>query len=287
MSVSAFAPGKLILMGEHAVVYGHPAVAMAVNRGTRVTLSSSSGPTALEQSPVSDPRLLQAIHSVLPEHGISVHIESNLPIGRGMGSSAALAVALARSAMLWEKVPATDEAINKRAFAIERIFHGNPSGVDHTVSMRGGVVQYQKGTNGPTFQGIDMPELPIVVIDSGTAGNTAQMVEHVKARLNSVRTYIEQIGALVTDSMPAMQRGDKPAVGQAWHENHLLLRALGVSTPALDEIVRLAFDTGAYGAKMAGAGGGGVVIALTDDPIPLIAKAKANRWTAFQIFLHT
>ena len=171
MTISAFAPGKLILMGEHAVVYGHPAVAMAVNRGTKVTLSPCSGPTVLEESTVRDPRLMQAVHSVLPEQGISVHIESDLPIGRGMGSSAALAVALARAAMQWHKVPVTDEGINDRAFAIERIFHGTPSGVDHTVSMRGGVVQYRKGADGPTFVDIEMPELPIVVIDSGASGN--------------------------------------------------------------------------------------------------------------------
>ena len=157
---------------------------------------------------------MQAVHSVLPEQGISVHIESDLPIGRGMGSSAALAVALARAAMQWHKVPVTDEGINDRAFAIERIFHGTPSGVDHTVSMRGGVVQYRKGADGPTFADIEMPELPIVVIDSGASGNTAKMVELVKASLASTHTYIEQIGALVTDALPAMQRGDLPAVGQ-------------------------------------------------------------------------
>ena len=152
--------------------------------------------------------------------------------------------------------------------------------------MRGGAVEYRKGPAGPTIESLELPHLPIVVIDSGTAGNTAEMVAGVRKRLGTVQTYIEQIGTLVSETIPAMARGDLVSVGQAWHENHLLLKALGVSTPTLDAIARLALDTGAYGAKLAGAGGGGVVIALTDDPNTLITKAQANRWTAFQIFLH-
>jgi len=284
LTISAFAPGKIILMGEHAVVYGHPAIAMAVDRGMTVTLREHSGPTAVLKGQISDPRLDKALQTVLPADGVSVQIESNLPIGRGMGSSAALAVALARASLEWEGMPLTEQEVNTRAFAVERIFHGNPSGIDHTVSMGGGALMYRKGSAKPVYEPIKIPSLPVVVIDSGTAGNTADMVQNVRQRFTAVEAYLNQIGELVTATLPALTTGDLPAIGQAWHENHWLLKAIGVSNATLDEIVRVAENEGSYGAKLAGAGGGGVVIALSDEPNAIITAANAKGWQAFQIF---
>jgi mevalonate kinase len=284
MTISAFAPGKIILMGEHAVVYGHPALAMAIDRGLTVTLTDRAGPTTMDAEWIDDPRLAQALHAVLPSEGVGVQIESTLPIGRGMGSSAALAVALARASLTRSGLPLSPEAIDERAFAVERVFHGNPSGIDHTVSMRGGALLYRKMDEKPTFEVIQLPPLPIVVIDSGYAGDTAQMVGQVRDRFEEVEPYLEQMGHLVLNTIPALQAGDLPAIGQAWHENHWLLRAAGVSTNTLDDIVQTVEDAGAYGAKLAGAGGGGVVIALTDHPAAIIEAAVAKKWHAFQIF---
>ena len=133
MNISAFAPGKLILMGEHAVVYGHRAVAMAVNRGTTVRLESCAGPTRYLGEAFADPRIDAALGAVLPAQGLGVRLETTLPIGRGMGSSAALAVALARARCALEGRPPTFEALDTDAFQVESIFHGKPSGIDHTV----------------------------------------------------------------------------------------------------------------------------------------------------------
>jgi mevalonate kinase len=123
-----------------------------------------------------------------------------------------------------------------------------------------------------------------VVIDSGHAGDTAEMVGQVRERRDKVEPYLKQMGELVLRTLPALQTGDLPVIGQAWHENHWLLRAIGVSTDTLDNMVQTAEDAGAYGAKLAGAGGGGVVIALTDQPKRIIDAAKAKGWPAFQIF---
>ena len=284
MTASAFAPGKLILMGEHAVVYGHPALAMAVDRGLTVTLTDRVGPTAVDAEWVDDDRLTQALHAVLPVEGIGVNITSTLPIGRGMGSSAALAVALARASLTRDGLPLTHEAIDQRAFSVERVFHGNPSGIDHTVSMHGGALLYRKNNGTPTFHEVPLPPLPIVVIDSGRSGDTAEMVGQVRDRLPEVEPYLKQMGQLVLDTLPALESGNLPAIGQAWHENHWLLRAAGVSNRTLDDIVKTAEEAGAYGAKLAGAGGGGVVIALSEKPKSVIEAAQAKKWDAFEIF---
>ena len=284
MSTSAFAPGKIILMGEHAVVYGHTALAMAVDRGMTVRLDERPGPTRLENSPIDDPRMGEALHRVLPQNGIGVHIASTLPIGRGMGSSAALAVALARASLQREGRTDTEDAVNERAFAVERVFHGSPSGIDHTVSMHGGAMLYRRTEAGPVFEPIQLPQLPIVVIDSGSAGNTATMVATVAGNLTRNAEYLACMGNLVATTLPALQRADLPAIGAAWSENHRLLQAIGVSTPLLDAIVDTAIAAGATGAKLAGAGGGGVVIALARDSEAVCAAAAEQGWGAFSVF---
>ena len=283
MTVTAFAPGKLILMGEHAVVYGHPALAMAVDRGLEVTLTDRVGPTGLDDASIDDARIGAALRSVLPGEGVGVTIRSTLPIGRGMGSSAALAVALARATLERDGRPATRDVLNERAFAVERIFHGSPSGIDHTVIMNGGAMLYRQTPSGPAFEPFDLPALPIVVVDSGTAGNTATMVGAVAERLPEVQGYLGAMGALLEDTLPALQAGDAHAIGEAWTENHRLLGAIGVSTPVLDDIATMACAAGATGAKLAGAGGGGVVIALCPDPDPVKHAARTRGWRAFDV----
>jgi len=281
MMHSAFAPGKLILMGEHAVVYGHPALALAVERGMTVSLTERKGATLLSDSPIHDSRLMEALLTVLPEEGVGVTIDSTLPTGRGMGSSAALAVALGRASMAREGLGRDPEELNRRAFQIERIFHGTPSGIDHTVSMLGGALRYWRTETGPRFEPIELSHLPIVVIDSGTTGNTAEMVAKVAAKQPDVRLELAEMATLLNSTLPALKQGDLTTVGLAWLENHRLLQAVGVSTELLDQIVRLAVDGGATGAKLAGAGGGGVVIALAPEPTAVIEQAKAAGFNAF------
>ena len=281
MTASAFAPGKLILMGEHAVVYGHPALAIAIDRGMTVHLHHRPGPSGLDTPWVDDSRLNEALLAILPPEGVGVHIESTLLVGRGMGSSAALAVALVRAAAKLEGREATQEETNTGAFRVERIFHGNPSGIDHTVSMLGGAVRYRRTPEGPEFKPGNIAPLPLVVIDSGSAGNTAEMVSAVRNRKPAVDKHLEAMGKLLDKTLPMLTDGKHEEVGRAWCENHRLLQAIGVSTPTLDSIVEMALHHGAWGAKLAGSGGGGVVIALSEDTDALIKAAAAKGFNAF------
>lgn len=270
--------GKLILAGEHAVVYGHPAIAIAVDRGVTATLRRRPGPTATEAHLPADDRLALALREVLPPEGWCVDLESTLPLGRGMGSSAAIAVALVRAWAAACGNQVSHDVVWERAFAVERIFHGTPSGLDHAVSCRGGALRYEKGPP-PRFEPLPCPDWSLVVLDSGVAGNTKHLVDGVRAQRPGIDPVLDEIGALVGEVERHL--ADPRALGPLLTHNHRLLRRIGVSNDTLDHLVAVALDAGAHGAKLAGAGGGGVVIALSDDPDRVVSGARAHGIDAF------
>lgn len=280
----ATAPGKLILAGEHAVVYGAPAIAFAVDRGTTVTLRRRPGPTGITAAPFTDARLGAALAAALPGEGVGVSIESDLPVGRGMGSSAALAIALVRAAAALEGRTLSPAAEHAAGFAVEAVFHGTPSGVDHGVCGAGGCVRYRRSADGPVFARLPARSgLGLWVIDTGAPGETAEMVAGVRARRPAIDPALAAIARLV-DRLTALWCAGAPAaaLGPLLDENHALLQDIGVSTPALDAAVGLARAHGAGGAKLCGAGGGGVVLALSPGP-GLAAAAAAQGWAAFPV----
>lgn len=260
--------GKLILCGEHAVVHGHPALAFAVDLHTRVTLDRVEGATRVD-SDHADRRVRDALCTVLPRTGWAVRVDSDIPVGRGMGSSAALAVALVRA----HRPGLSGGELIDAAMPIERAFHGNPSGLDVAVSALGGCLAFRRG---PPMHYTQVPvgAWKVVVLDSGDMGDTAELVAGVTARRPGIDPELERIGALVQEARAVLD--DATALGPLLTENHRLLQAIGVSTPVLDDLVALALAHGAHGAKLAGAGGGGVVLALVDDPEPLVRAATAR-----------
>ncbi len=260
--------GKLILCGEHAVVYGHPAIAFAVDRGTTVDVVARRGPTMLDADQ-DDARLLAALHTVVPPDGWAVKVRTDLPIGRGMGSSAALAVGLVRALAAARGESPDDAAVEDAAMPLERAFHGNPSGLDVALSARGGIARYRRGPP-RTLEPLPVPGWSVVVLDSGEAGNTAELVAGVAARRPGVDRALERIGALVAHAEAVL--ADPAALGPVLDENHALLREIGVSTPRIDELVALAKRAGALGAKLSGAGGGGVVLALAPRGATILSQ---------------
>ena len=270
--------GKLSLAGEHAVVYGHPAIAIAVDRGVTATLRQRPGPTTTEVHHPADARLDEALRAVLPAEGWCVGLRSTLPLGRGLGSSAAIAVALVRAWAAATGETLSHDVVWDRAFAVERVFHGTPSGLDHAVSCRGGALRYEKGPP-PRFSPLPCPDWSLVVLDSGVAGNTKELVEGVRARRPGIDPVLHQIGELV--AQVEQHLADAATLGPLLTQNHRRLRRIGVSTDTLDGLVALALDAGAFGAKLAGAGGGGVVLALSDDPERVLAAARDRGVDAF------
>ena len=260
--------GKIILSGEHAVVYGEPALAGSIDRWTQVEIQARPGPLEISTSSTpdttlqDDPRLREAFLCVLPEEGFSVHIQGDLWIGRGLGSSASLSTALIRAWNNLQGETSSQSDLEQQVMRLETVFHGQPSGIDPAVILRQGLVRFERGAR-PQAQPLPLPKpLRLVVIDSGTAGDTAALVGRVRSGHPENDGTIRAIGQLTHRIERVLHTPD--ALGPLLTENHRLLQALRVSTPTLDRIVEQALQAGALGSKLAGAGGGGGVIALVD-----------------------
>jgi mevalonate kinase len=274
------APGKVIVTGEHAVVYGHRAVAMAIDRGTEVELTPIDGPTTIVEAPIDDARLQRCVALLLPANGLSVRIRSTLPIGRGLGSSASLSVALVRAIASYEGRTAPYDECFEKAFVAERHFHGTPSGIDHATVASGGALVFDP--KGPEFSELPLTDARLVAIDSGTAGDTKVLVAQVRARIAELRPVIDEIGAVSEAVIARLSAGGTLFdAAPELRENQRLLATLGVSTGRIDTLVAWALEHGAAAAKLSGAGGGGIVIALHEDPEVLVAEAIRAGHSAF------
>ncbi|MEL6182600.1 MAG: mevalonate kinase [Myxococcota bacterium] len=272
---------KVILFGEHAVVYGQPALAAALASGATAhrVERGTQGPTLevpawnVTAQPGDGTRLgdaLEAIAGVIAQHSGALPnahlcLAFDVPVGAGLGSSAAMAVAIAR-AML---PGASDDVVLQAAEASERIFHGDPSGVDHTTSTLGGMLRFRRSAT-PPFVPLDgVAPLPVIVAQMEPGADTGVMVSGVRARLDQepeVGTQLlEWMGLLTHHAETALIQGDRLRLGRLMNLAHGALVSLGVSTPALDRGCHIARQAGAYGAKLTGAGGGGCLIALASD----------------------
>ena len=279
---SGFAPGKLILSGEHSVVYGHYAIAMAVDRGVWVHLEETEGTSYVD---TSNSLISEAIGSLLPPIGIKVSIETGLPLGRGMGSSAALSIALIRALATWEGRSSQFAEEFEKGLRLETFFHGNPSGLDHTVSSLGKTLLYQKATPRPECTELPDCDLSLVIVDSGTAGNTAQMVQNVRDDYEQNKVFLKKMGACTIQIRDEISKPEinLPELGALFSENQGLLQEIGVSTPTIDRIIEHAVKLGALGAKLSGSGGGGIVMCLSLNPKNLIEEMIQFGYKAFSI----
>lgn len=293
--------GKLILVGEHAVVHGQPAIALPFRAlGVRAELRARPGPFGIASHfpPADDrppfrvepfrgatPDLLSAVaraclarYGPREEPGWQVELRSELPSGRGLGSSAAVCVALARVLSSASGATPGAEEIAALAMEGERVAHGRPSGIDNTVIAHERPLRFAEG--GWTPLAVAGP-LDLVVADSGELGDTAEMVAGLRERASrrpaSYARWLRRVGEGVDEAARALASGRLEQLGQIMNANHLLLQAMEVSTLRLDELVAAARGAGALGAKLSGAGGGGVAIALARDEAAAARLAEALR----------
>lgn len=297
--------GKAILIGEHAVVYGAAAIALPVpsveaiaqvellpaGETSRLTSRLHSGPFATlpaELTPVA-----AAVHAAATAVGldpdrIHLRIGSQVPIGRGMGSSAAVAAAVVEAVADAAGAQLTSEMRHELIQTSERVAHGNPSGLDARTVVSDQPVRFLRRRP----QGSVPVARPtsFVIADSGVSASTAVAVANVRARREAapqvVDAVIEELGALVDPVAAALGSGDMTALGAGMTRAHQLLREIGVSSPVLDDLVGGALAAGSPGAKLTGSGGGGCVLALAASPqdaddlaLALHAAGAPRTWT--------
>ena len=284
------ASGKVILLGEHAVVYGEPALAVALRRGVTACARRIDGPLVLraekwqlwvKADDVGAPA--RAVCALCKElgvdpSGVAVDLEPQIPPRAGLGASAAMAVAVARSLAQFFDRPLPDEMLQRAVHASECVFHGSPSGLDAAVSLTGESLLFSK-SEGATPISASVP--PLLVVHSGIPKDTATSVARFAARMKEFpeesSRRIAHIGALARRGVECLIQNDLAALGALMTENHRHLQWFDVSCEALDRIVALALEAGALGAKLTGGGRGGcAVILLPSNPAPVLTAVHAS-----------
>ncbi|MEM7137058.1 MAG: mevalonate kinase [Myxococcota bacterium] len=270
-----FGRGKVILLGEHAVVHGYPAIAAGIERGVRTEATEhhedvlTLSPWNLDVRPNANGEPLErafalALDSYQGRPNLRVDARVELPAGAGLGCSAAIGVAVLDAIDERLGRPRTRESLAEAALAWERVFHGNPSGVDNTMSAIGGVALFQKGQALTPLQ--SNKPLHLAIGNSGQSPSTKEMVASVARQLAEdeprVTQSFEAIEVLVRNAKLAIEAGDHIALGQLLDLNHTILSSLMLCTTELDGLCQAARAAGALGAKMTGGGGGGCMVAL-------------------------
>lgn len=293
--------GKIIIAGEHSVVYGRHAVAAPLALAMRARVEDADDGISLivprwgvEQrmhpSAARPGSFLALLNLVLGELGLagrsmSIHVQPNVPRAVGLGSSAALAVGIVRAVDRHYGLGLTDEAVCTLAYECEKIAHGTPSGIDNTVATYGRTILFRRGNaeqGTPTLiRNLNVRgPVPMVIGLAGTESLTAKTVARVREMWQQQPGLYEgifsTIDSLSLQSADALEAGDLTLLGELMNVGQGQLSALQVSSPQIEELVQLARRHGAVGAKLTGGGGGGAVIALCPEDSGRVATAMRD-----------
>jgi mevalonate kinase len=284
------AGGKVILLGEHVVVYGRPAIAAGLPIGLEVEVSSGAGPAVTSDDPLladdARPRtlLVEAARLMgLDPEGIVARVRSELPAGRGVGSSAALAVATLRAlaAAAGRRLDTAAELDAGRR--LETIFHGTPSGIDPAAAALGTCFRFVRGEPPSVTPVRAAVPLPLVIAFGRRPRSTGAAVGGLRERWQAApdryEALFDDVAAVVRRGEAAAVAGDLRALGRTFDDNQALLERLGVSSDETAALVAAARGAGALGAKLTGGGAGGAVIALAADPETLAARLAQDGWS--------
>jgi mevalonate kinase len=279
--VTASAPGKVILFGEHAVVYGEPAIAGAINKRIYVTIKKRrdnevniSSAHELKDGYSYVRKAVELTFEYLgKECGVDIKIESEFPPASGLGSSAAVSVAtiVALSTLLDEKIEKKDVA--RLGHMVEKKVQGAASITDSSVTTFGGVLFIKPKLE--IAEEVSIGRIPLVIGYTGKGGSTKELVNRVRAKKEEfpeiLEPILQSIGRITVMAKGALEEGEN--IGELMNINHGLLEALGVGTEKLARYVHAARRAGACGAKITGAGGGGCMVAYVPQRQVDVARA--------------
>jgi len=274
------APAKVILFGEHAVVYGEPAIAVAINLRTTVMIEKARE-YSVNGEPIDDRYhryIKKAIELLWKGEPLKIMTASAVPSASGMGSSASITVATVSAILAMMNIEEEKE-VALRSFEVEYETQGRASPIDtSTVTHGKGILvanrrmdnflwEVERNSTRWYIHHLEIPRLRLVVGFSGIKGHTPEMVEKVRRfyTWNSfARDVIKEIGKITLQAVEPLENEDYEMIGELMNRNNKLLTILGVSHPKLKEMIDAALRH-SYGAKITGAGGGGCMIALTDE----------------------
>lgn len=291
------APGKIIFSGEHSVVYGQPALLAAINRRLFLGVEKAAKTKIITHEPGKLAQLaFEKTIKVLKEspEGIEITINSQIPVARGLGSSAALAVAMVGGLFKYFKKPRPKSLINQIAFEIEKKQHGNPSGGDNSIVCFGGVLRFQKRAGKfimePLRTKLDLSRF--VLLDSGRAEETTgEMVGQVNKKLSREKKMAQKItlmGKLTKAMIASFENADFTCLPELIRENQRLLEEIGVVGKKAQKIIKKIENLGGA-AKICGAGGlktgSGVILGYHQEPSLVLALAKKEKLVHFPVKL--
>ncbi len=308
--VTASAPGKIILFGEHFVVKGTRSIASAISRRVYVSITETDSRYIRIISPeagldsVIDPETLKPGDPMLAPLAsmleyirdtlgyriipVTIRVKSELPIGAGLGSSAAFSAAFARAFLAFIGEEDSLELVRKISIVGETRAHGKPSGIDTAMAIEGGTIIYKRGEN-PLKISLSLPEgYSLIVANTGVERSTREVVEFVLGRADKMvkvsSLLYEAADRLIDLALRAFKSGDMELLGELMDVNQGLLYSMGASSGVIERLLWAARKNGALGAKLTGAGWGGSIIVLVEETLSSVIKKVLVDEGALDVF---
>ncbi|RAP03059.1 mevalonate kinase [Methanosphaera stadtmanae] len=308
MKIKAFAPGKIILFGEHTVVYKKPAIAVAIDRGVNVELIPRNDDNITVKLDLIDyykksqlvnkklnykidsqkKMITDYIYEVINlfefEKGFDLTVDIEMYLGAGLGSSAAVTVSTLKAVSLYVNKQIDKKTIAQTAREIEIKIQGAASPIDTSMSTYGGIIFIDENSK---LNRIDFNmKLPLIVSNCEISGNTGKLVESVRLKYEKYPTIVGNIfkamEQIAIDAKVALEKGNSELIGDLMNINQGLLDAIGVNTTELSDMVYKAREYGAKGSKLTGSGGGGCIIAYTPENSDEIYKQLRKDYATFK-----
>jgi len=272
MKIKTSAPGKLMLFGEHAVVYDRPCIVTGVSSRIHVEIEKTGGHFMVDAPGVKDIRFVEETVRIFKEkfktgNGLSIKTSSDFSCQYGFGSSSAVTVATILALSKLYGMQLSQKQIFDLGYKITLGVQGVGSGFDIAAATYGGTTYFVTG--GKVIQPLNVKTIPLVVGYSGIKADTPKLVKNLKLKIKSDKTkyfgIFDQITKIVEKAKIELERSNWEKVGELMNKNQQLLKSLEVSTEKLDKMCQAALSAGAYGAKLSGAGGGDCMIAIIPE----------------------